>query len=139
MKKICTFLLFISFVFISSCNRGNQASSVKEQPEDTQPLPSSTVKQIITVRAEVFHYIDNLDGTGTYKDAHRKEDILIEVYDNGEMYLLKGLHNVVSYSQLDGYEYECNIRNDIWAFNKDDVIKVENKKWIWNRRIRAKT
>ena len=90
-------------------------------------MRSSTVTQRITVRAEVFHYIGDLY-TGTYKDAHRKEDIIIDVYDNGNMYLSRGLHNPVSYSQLNGYEYECNISNDIWAFNIDDVIKVENIK-----------
>lgn len=131
MKKyfLC-FLLTVSVFVVSSCNQNNnkQVSSSENNtptPVQDQSTPRSKITKKLTVRAEVFHFIDNLDGTGTYKDAHRKENIVIDVYDNGEMYLSKGLLSVVRYSKLSGYEYECNIHNDIWAFNYDDAINIE--------------
>ena len=120
----------VLFMFPScSWNQSEQTTHVEDtqtqQSVQNQPKQSSKITKKVTVRAEVFHFISNLDGTGYYKDAHRKEDIIIDVYDNGKMYLSKGLLSIVRYSRLSGYEYECNIHNDIWAFNYDDAINVE--------------
>lgn len=124
------FILTMSVATVLSCNgnQNKQQYSIEDNsqiPVQNQSAPSSIITKKVTVRAEVFHFIDNLDGTGIYKDAHRKENIVIDVYDNGEMYLSKGLLSIVRYSRLSGYEYECNIHNDIWAFNYDDAINIE--------------
>jgi len=128
--KCLSIIMFGIIVLSCSWNQNQQTTPVEENKAQTpvrnRPTQSPKIIKKVTVRAEVFHFIDNLDGTGSYKDAHRKEDIVIDVYENGEMYLSKGLLSIVRYSRLSGYEYECNIHNDIWAFNYDDAINIEN-------------
>jgi len=89
-------------------------------PQNQQTRSPQKTKSV-TVRAEVFHLINNYDGTHTIKDANRKKSITIDVYDDGNMYLSEGFLSAVRYSNLHGYEYECNMGNDIYAFNYDDL------------------
>lgn len=122
MKKI---IALVVCVIMCSCdsNKSEQRRTGKtEDPTPVQTKPEPKIVDRAIVMAEVFHFIDNFDGTHTIKDANRKEKIEILIYEDGLMYLANALHSVVRYSKISGYEYECNIQNNIWAFNKGDRI-----------------
>lgn len=99
---------------------GQNEATKRIVPQNQQTRSPQKTKSV-TVRAEVFHLINNYDGTHTIKDANRKKSITIDVYDDGNMYLSEGFLSAVRYSNLHGYEYECNMGNDIYAFNYDDL------------------
>ena len=121
MKNIIVALLFI----VCGCNDGKNKSSQNENtPNYTPSKPIEQKKSVkkFRVKAEVFHYIDNYDGTHIVKDANRKEEIEIVIYEDGSMYCSQGMPPYVRYTDISGYEYECNRNNDIWAFNQSDMI-----------------
>ena len=115
MKKIIVFIICAILCSCDSSKRKEVSTENMEAPTPEQTKSEPKIVDRVTVMAEVFHYID-------IKDANRKEKIEIIIYDDGLMYMANALHSIVRYSSLSGYEYECNIQNNIWAFNKGDKI-----------------
>lgn len=122
MKKIIVFIICAILCSCDSSKRKEVGTENMEAPTPEQTKSEPKIVDRVTVMAEVFHYIDNYDGTHIIRDANRKEKIEIIIYDDGLMYMANALHSIVRYSSISGYEYECNIHNNIWAFNKGDKI-----------------
>lgn len=123
-------LLFAVAIVLNSCNlkgdndsQSNNTSAQQYETTSAEPVQTEPTKKLtrtISVEAEVFHVINNYDGTYTDKDANRTQIIKLDVYDDGSMFMQGGdpYGGWVRYSKKDGYEYECNrTGGDVYAFN----------------------
>lgn len=123
--KLIQFLIIVLFLMSCSNNNTTSTSNNQEEQTDTSPIvePVEQEKRLVgiaTIEAEVFHTINNYDGTYTDKDAGRTELIKIDVYEDGSCRLEGGdpIGGIVRYSKKPGYEFECNrTGGDVYAFN----------------------
>ena len=89
----------------------NVDSTVYYEPQK----PAQIAVHTTYVEAEVFHFINYYNGSGHIKDANRTITVRITEYSDGTLSCSHG--GSVRYSDLPGYEYECNDGNNIFAFN----------------------
>lgn len=120
--KIIVF--FITLLLLLSCGNHNNSveandstnsfdTSYYETEREAHKKLSPQTKNLVrtvTIDAEVFHVVYDLDGTAYAKDANRTQPIQIDVYDDGMGFLRGGdrLGGWVRYSKNTDYEYECN-------------------------------
>lgn len=122
MKKILI-ICFCILPFVACNHQNNQQAEKPNTDKEEKTISQEPTKKRIgsfTLEAELFHVIGHPDGSAIIKDAHRTETIELNEYDDGSLYMTGGDHigGWVRYSELDGYEYECNdTHNNIYAFN----------------------
>ena len=147
MRKITFLAIALAFI-ISACKNSVQHNQMNDDIDstkmdlDTQVEDSSMTKsnieddnsklvESLKVNAEVFRPVN-----GFYKDAHRKEEILIGIKSDGTREFLFSQTNIlniiyampVTISPIEGYEYEvwCVEKGGskkIFAFNECDLKK----------------
>ena len=127
MNKFISFLCFtLGILGCFACTNTKNNTSTEDyssysEPDYTQQ-PTKKVINTIHVRAEVWRVVQ--EGTNWYeKDAHRKETIELNVYDDGSMFYTSGdgIGGWVRFSRLPGYEYECNNSSTTYSFNQNDL------------------
>lgn len=104
------------------CSDAGKSSAPTNGGQTQQTSQSQKqVQSTVTVTAEVYHSVPMNDGSGMYeiKDANRKEQIKINIYDDGTMFMVGGdmIGGQVRYTRISGYEYEANNSHSIYAFN----------------------
>ena len=120
MKKYLILLALPLLAFRCS-DSGKSVTSTNDVQIQQTTQSEKKVQNTVTVNAEVYHSVAMNDGSGMYeiKDANRKEQIRINIYDDGTMFMVGGdmIGGQVRYTRIPGYEYEANNSHSIYAFN----------------------